>query len=278
MSYSAKIILDSINTSGNRLTTFEIELPKFLQAEINTHRIFSRNSASSRAIPATKFRDHVAEDPVIPVFWGKNQKGMQASEEISDPTTAEEWWLAGMRMMYNHHKKGEELGLHKQIVNRIIEPWMFTKIIISATDYENFFHLRCHKDAQPEIKRIADKMQELYRENKPTLLSEGEWHLPYWNNIEWPSVNYSTELAKKISVARCARVSYLPFGLKRDLNEDYRLHDQLLVREEEDNNPIHASPAEHQAMALKFPERIGNFIGWHQYRKDFQNESGIKAV
>lgn len=291
----AEINTDSITTGGCRLVTWELTYPRMVHAELMTHRAFSRNSASSRAIPAKKLRERIESAPVIPAHWGQNQKGMQADAEIADIKTAEHWWRAGLGMMAAHHQIGESLGLHKQIVNRIIEPWMPITVIVSATDHANWFHLRNHKDAEPNIQKLAALMWELFHEHLPTFIKPGGWHLPY---IDSTDLQYaaSTEELLKISVGRCARVSYLTHDGVRDKAEDIALHDKLARTASDGIDPMHASPFEHQAQARGLEpagsfglptgtrvdytatKRYGNFEGWRQYRKQFEHEAGPLAI
>lgn len=278
MTYEAKIIKDSINRVGNRLTTFELTYPRFVHAELMTHRMFSRNSASSRAIPIERMIERIQSNPAMPLFWGKNQKGMQAAEELQngDRLLAQSVWLEARRHALEHAKQLLEIGAHKQIVNRVLEPWMFITTIVTATEFTNFFYLRDSEFAQPEIAWVAREMKKLYADNEPTELRPGEWHLPYVEIKDsshplyvepyedariWPDGSYLA----KISTARCARVSYLTHDGRRDLREDERLHDQL-------RTSGHWSPFEHPAMALNKSARNGNFIGFVQYRKQWAGE------
>ena len=227
----------------------------------------------------------------MPVFWGKNQKGMQARVELSDvldtdTLTAEGYpieeigsdespkdaakrvWLQARDDAISHSKLLAKLGVHKQICNRIIEPWMPYTALVSATEFENWFKLRAHPDAQPEIQELAYKMLDIYNAYVPAFRKPGEWHLP----LIFPEDDELTlEQKKKVSAARCARVSYLTHDGRRDIEADLRLHDRLVVREDSDE-PIHASPTEHVAMALSEPIRSGNFVGWRQYRKEIESD------
>ena len=268
MAYSAKILADSFNSAtGGRLTTFEISYPRIVHGEIMTHRVMSRNSASSRAIPVTKLIKAVEEDPFIPIWWGKHQSGMQAHEELDETRlkAAREAWLGARDEAVNTAKYLNNLGLHRQIANRGLEPWMWITVIISATEWDNFFRLRCHPDAQPEIRKIAEMMQELYRNSTLEILLPGEWHRPLlFDEADLDDV--SEENKCKISVGRCARVSYLTHDGKRDIEADIKLHDRLLP-------PKHFSPFEHVAQAWETPIRSGNFTGgWHQYRQDVDKD------
>lgn len=331
MGYSVKILKDSVAPSEKRLTTWELTYPRMVHAELMTHRLFSRNSASSRAIPNEKLRQRIKDDPAMPVWWGKNQAGMQAREELRDMspdeiearggagmipynerqalTAAKEQWLRCCDIMLNGSQHLADIGLHKQISNRLVEPWMFITVIVSATEFDNWFHLRNHKDAQPEIAFIAKEMWHQYQEAIPQELAAGEWHLPLISEedradaLEAMKVIYrdaptllhqnTVELLKKVSTGRVARVSYLTHEGKRDLIEDVKLHDRLIAGIPT-GEPIHMSPFEHIAQALTtqqwnslaknevmrameegrpFNQSIfGNFTGWKQYRKEFPQE------
>jgi len=267
--YSTRILKDSIAPCGKRLTTWELTYPRFVHAELMTHRLFSRNAASSRAIPIEKLIERVEQDPAMPVFWGKNQKGMQAEVEMSpaERALAETRWLHARDLAVAECRKLAELGVHKQLANRIIEPWMFITVILSATEFDNWFHLRNHRMAQPEIAWVAKDMWKKNATATPTPLAAGEWHLPLTDGTEFGF----EEALKKVSVGRCARVSYLTHEGKRDPAEDIKLHDRLSAGPAS-GDPGHWSPFEHIAQALATPERSGNFIGWKQYRKEFETE------
>lgn len=294
MGYEAKIITDSISLSSHRLTTFEITYPKFVHNELMTHRMFSRNTASSRAIPYKKTRDQVMTDPVLPVWWGKNQAGMQAKEELDEVTRghAEYQWLVARDEAIFRADELNRLGAHKQIVNRVIEPWMWITAIVTSTNYDNFFHLRCHSEAQPEIQKIAFMMRDLYYNHCPNMLFEGQWHLPYILDDDIHEVSFTSgvtlkdafisqsqalrdinEILCKISTARCGRVSYLTQNGVRDHREDIGLFAKL-------KTSGHWSPFEHVATPMselkgddvRVNWQSGNFTGWHQFRKEFPTE------
>lgn len=266
----AKIICDSISPQGVRLTTFELKYPRFILSEFNTHRVFSRNSASSRAIPVKKMIKDVINDPVIPVFWGKNQAGMQAKEELSGIKlkAAQFLWKIARYPACGIAYFMTKIGLHKQITNRIIEPWMWTKTIVTATEWDNFFELRVHEDAQPEIYSLSTLMYQEYLNSTPKKLKYGEWHLPYVTEDELNNNTLSIESLIMVSGARCARVSYLTHdGKAPDSSKDFRLYDDLVG-----SVPIHASPTEHQATPNKNTNFDKNFRGWHQHRADIEHK------
>lgn len=265
MGYTARIALDSINTSGNRLTTFVVTFPKFVLAEFNTHRTLSRNSASSRAIPTSKIVEAVKNDPVMPVWWGKNVSGMQAPEEIASESQywAQVAWLYARDEAVASVRQLQMFDVHKQICNRLLGPWMWTTVIVSATEWDNFFHLRCVSQAQPEIRKIAEMMLTLYRESKPTLVEPSGFHIPL---LRPEDTQLPPGQQLKVSVARCARISYLLQDTVKTLEEDCNLHDRLM-------RDGHFSPFEHQAWALEDSGRSGNFIGWQQYRKVIPEEN-----
>lgn len=268
MSYDVQIVADSIAPHGGRITTFQLRYPRMVHAEFLTHRVFSRNASSTRAIPTAKMIEWVEKDPAMPVYWGKNQKGMQATEELSDEAIlgATREWLMARDEAVDRAKALMELGVHKQIASRILEPWAHINVVVTATSFSNFFALRVHKMAMPEIQSLAVRMARLYRDSVPeprrlTIDSNPSgWHLPYVTDGERSSLDVRDCL--KLSVARCARVSYGTFeGKEPDAGADLRLHDQL-----RDNG--HWSPFEHQARPhFDGSERSGNFLGWGQYRQ-----------
>jgi hypothetical protein len=203
--FKAKIILDSINPhNGIRLVTSELTYPRFIHAEFMTHRMFSRNAASSRAIPSKKMIGMVEESPAMPVYWGKNKRGMSAKEELVEPhlTMAKNHWLGARSVMVGYAKDlCFNMKLHKQITNRILEPWKYITVICTATNHSNFFALRDHEDAQPEIAHLARLWKVAQDESEPV---ERIWHIPY---IQDDEQDLDLELRRKIGVARCARVS-----------------------------------------------------------------------
>ncbi len=212
MSFSARILLDSISPVGVRLTTMEVRYPRFIHSELLTHRLFSRNAGSSRAIPIRKMIDAVRDDPAMPVWWGRNQSGMQAFDQIDEETRAraEAEWKKALQDALTHAERlsGADINLHKQLVNRILEPFAWITVILTATEWSNFFTQRTHEDAQPELKHIADMMLEAYRASTPRSLAMGEWHTPLIQADEEATLPLESRL--KISVARSARVSCMP--------------------------------------------------------------------
>jgi hypothetical protein len=254
---SAKVIADSVCLQGIRMTTMEIEYPRFILAELNTHRMLSKNSASSRAIPVKSMHDFIRNNPATPVHWGKNQPGMKASEELTGPESKNAihiWNQAKEDALYWADALAHKIGIHKQIANRITEPWMTMKTVISGTEWNNFFHLRNHADAQPEIKALAEAMTVAYTTHLPVALKPGEWHLPYittatyvpTGELQYFDENFnrlSLEDAKIISASCCAQVSYR----KNDptFEKAFRIWEQLI-----ENDPVHASPIEHQATPM----------------------------
>ena len=265
----ASIIADSMNTeTGNRLTTFQVRTPTVLWAEILTHRAFSRSAASARAMPSVTYRNYLADDPFIPWHWGKNCKGMQSHEPLPEEeiTKAKVVMQRHLQQSLEAHKELEALGIHKQICNRVLAVYAWTDAVITATEWNNFYRLRDHPAAEPHIRDIAAWMNELYQSNTPAELISGEWHLPYTTEEERKDL----EKAKVHSAARCARASYLRLGEPSTYEQDLKTSNMLLPKGE----PPHASPFEHQALALLQPMEFGNFTGWMQARKFIPFESG----
>ena len=260
---TAKIILDSINMRGDRLTTVEVTLHRFVLAELNTHRSHSRNSASSRAIPVAKQLARVNDDPAIPLVWSTEQSGMQGGEPLrpSDAIRAEMIWLEARDAAIDHAEALVAMGVHKSITNRLLEPFMWHTVIASATDagWANFFNQRCSPLAQPEIRVAAEAIEEAYNASEPKRLAYGAWHLPFIQDEEY--IKYPVETLRKISTARCARVSYLTHDGTKSLEGDLNLYERLVTAD-----PAHASPLEHVATPSDRPDPPGNFVGWAQLR------------
>lgn len=292
---TAKIIADSVSPEGVRMTTMEIEYPRFILAELNTHRMLSKNSASSRAIPVKAMHEHIKNNTAGPVHWGVNQAGMQAKTELTgaDLSWAKYIWANARDQAIKSSQELAELGVHKQVTNRITEPWMIMKTVISGTEWKNFFWLRAHADAQPEIHELAVKMWNAYIKSTPQPLNPKEWHVPYVNtyrdsrsNVYYyldSNDNYITEEeARIISASCCAQVSYR----KNDDSYDkaLKIYQQLI-----ESQPCHASPVEHQATPMHRPDSLadsgathidkanqawsGNLRGWVQHRKLIPGEA-----
>lgn len=225
MSTNAKVICDSVNEWGDRVTTLEVTFHRFVLAEFNTHRVFSRNSASSRAIPVEKQLERIRTEPAIPLEFGANQSGMQAGELLAghELDEAEAVWLSARTFAANCAQQLHELGVHKQVTNRILEPFMWHTVIVTATEWDGFWKQRVSPLAQPEIHAAAALMQEVYDDSTPTEVDWGGWHLPYIQEDE----DFELEVAKKISAARCARVSYLTHDGVRDPEKDLELFDHI---------------------------------------------------
>lgn len=285
---SAKIIADSYSAvNGKRITTFELEYPRWIHGEILTHRMFSRNAMSSRAVPVEKMLKQVRNDPAMPIHWGKNQAGMQAKEELTgeDLYDARLEWKDAAQAAADYALILNNIGAHKQIVNRILEPFQLMKTVVTATEFENFFWLRRHEDAQPEIKELAEQMYVTMQTRQSVTLKPGEWHTPYYAGGWWDeNCESSLEDALAISSSCCAQVSY---RLLDDSIEKARKVYQRLVESE----PVHASPFEHQVTPMKEPQQTdkylwedgmthmdrdgnmwsGNLKGWIQYRQLIPN-------
>lgn len=297
---SAKVIADSVSMEDVRLTTMELVYPRFIHAELMTHRVFSRNASSSRAIPVKRMLQMIRENPAVPFSWRMNQPGMQGYEHasIEVATQGQALWLEAMENAISTAEKLDALGLHKQIVNRVTEPFAHIKVVLTSVYWENWNHLRNSHYADPTIEALAIAIWEAREASEPDQLTHGEWHLPYVTLEEYeqyyqtallfngPDIaDYvATEVAKKVSTARCARVSYNNFDGKRaPIEKEFDLYDKLVG-----SHPRHASPAEHQATPdarVWFPgsdqeterwcnpERHGNLHGWIQHRKEIEGEN-----
>ena len=271
---TAKVIAHSKSAvNGKEIITMELEYPRFIHGEFMTHRMFSRNAASSRAIPVSKMIQQVRTSPAQPCHWGKNQAGMQAKEELTDSNLAcsQVGWKQAARLAADSADYMNSQNAHKQIVNRILEPFQTMKTVVTTTEWENFYWLRNHEDAQPEIKRLAEVMLEAVSFSSAVVLEAGDWHTPYFNGAFgtgcWISKadTDSLEDALAISASCCAQVSY---RLLDDSIEKARMVYKRLV----ESSPVHASPFEHQATPIsdtcyhkgKEVNDYGNSCTWEQ--------------
>jgi len=277
MTISAKVIADSVaEGTGIRLLTLELRYPRFIHSEFMTHRVFSRNASSSRAIPVKRLLASVRQDMAEPVSWGKNQPGMQAREDLSG------WRLTAARLLWRtaghtacaFASLAAALGAHKQIVNRLIEPWSHITVVVSGTEWDNFFALRLHEDADPTIASLAAAMDWAIIQSTPKLLRPGQWHLPYCSGEEkfigesglydWVVPGVTKEDVKRASAARCARTSYLTHdGETPDMTKDPGLLQRLAGAA-----PQHLPPPEHQAPPSGDDSFHANFRGWVQFRQE----------
>jgi thymidylate synthase ThyX len=264
-STSATIIADSVGPHGIRITTFQVHYPRWILAEVNTHRMLSRNSPSSRAIPVHKMISNINEDTAFPMAWPKNQKGMSSDEELNefDREACASIWTLARNSSISFAQRLMDCNLHKQVANRIIEPWMMTTSLITATEWQNFFALRVNKAAQPEFQRLAYLMLKEYVQLQPEQVQTYDWHIPFKHRMP---EDMPLEDKLKVATARCARISYLTQDGKIDFDEDFKLHDRLMYSG-------HWSPFEHCARCIENASWSGNFYGWEQYRKHFAKEN-----
>jgi hypothetical protein len=263
--FEAKIIADSI-CEGSRLTTMQITHWTVLQAELNTHCAFAKNASSSRAIPLNMAIERVENEPFLPIFWGKNRKGMSPIEEIENKEEAIALWLEARDFIVDTVKKLEALGLHKQVPSRLLAPfsWITVAITGDGDGWSNFFNQRCHKDAQQEFQHVAYLTQREYFESTPEVLKPGEWHLPYVQKEE--KIQHGLNNLIQLSVARTARTSYLTQEGIRDNEKDFELFVRLAGM-----NPMHLSPTEQVCEATP-GIKSGKYTGWTAYRKSIENE------
>lgn len=260
--FAAKILLDSktadvgLSTAGYRLTTMEVTYPRIIHAERLRHRMFSASVASSRAIPVEKTLRQVETDPFIPYHWGAAQKGMQADNQIDADSRGEAIveWLTARDNAVASARRMLDLGLHKQVINRVLEPFTWITEIISSTTWTNFFQLRIHPAAEPHIRLIAQMMRDALNASTPTLVPTGMWHMPM---LREEDASLPPEVQRQVSVARCARISYLTHDGRRDISEDIRLYNQLVELR-------HFSPLE--SCATPAEGRHANFFGWQSLR------------
>jgi len=295
MTITAKVVADSVaRSSGVRITTMEIYYPRMIHSEFMTHRVFARNASSSRAMPVAKLLSSVWHNPAEPSAWGSNKPGMQAGAELTG------WRLELTKLAWHGARVGAlgaawlamKAGAHKQIVNRILEPWSHIRVLVTSTHWSNFWALRDHPDADPTIRELARKMHDAYDISTPKILENGEWHMPYINEQDKSNaviydamhnngktvIQEKPETLLRMSAAHCARLSYNLFsGAKPTVEADLKLFDQLAG-----SAPVHASPLEHQATPDAInqqtgkwmdPDKHGCFTGFKQFRKYVEGEA-----
>lgn len=268
---SAKVIAKSHDGRGNEIVTFEIEYPRIIHSELMTHRLFSRNAASSRAIQVKTLIQMVRDEPAKPYRFGANQSGMQDKGVEHDGIvgagyTGREWWNLAALSAARFAEELAEAGYHKQVVNRLLEPFQRMKTVVTATEYENFWWLRVDADADPTIEALAIAMHKEYEAAESELLQPGQWHTPYvqhfYENIGlegddvWVFCGYyvedengekvilDVEEAKAISSSCCAQVSYRRLNSTKD--KALEIYGRLLT-----GRKVHASPFEHQATPMQ---------------------------
>src|SRR5271166_6020818 len=334
---SAKVVVDSVSPDGHRLTTLLLCYPRWIHAEARAHRQLrlgedldvdlrtpslmedpnlSRNASSSRAIPVKKMIKDVEADPAVPLFWGRNRPGMQGGEEQDarvsvdgwgggDDRTKEDAWMLACENALKAATAFDRAGYHKQIVNRLLEPFSHIRVVVSATQWPNFFALRCHADAEPHIALLANRIVEAMDASTPMKLHPGQWHLPFVEAADWDAVRLAAprgrtpiivarstpdigreqlSLAKKLSVARCASTSYKTVdGFDMTIDRACDLFDKLATAK-----PMHASPFEHQATPderlygsmgrsqWRHAREHANFVGWRQHRKMLPGECAVE--
>lgn len=272
-----KILADSINPAGFRITSWLLKYPRFIHSEFMTHRVFSRNAASSRAIPFQKMVASIQESPAQPERWALEHKGMTALSELSgvEYIAAMNEWSDACESAIDHATHCSQYGLAKSLCNRLIEPWSHITVLATATEHGNFFALRAHPDAMPELQVLAYRMLGQYLKSDPAWIEWGNWHIPKFSGMEGgPDYGIAGENGIKIATARCARLSYLTHDGEHNPDKDIEMHDRLLAAG-------HMSPFEHCAKAQDFYtahersnfDRPGAPSGWLQYRKQFENES-----
>jgi len=268
-----KIIAASLHAKGdvNPLITIHARYPRFIHSEVMTHRVFSRNARSSRAVPVSKIIEEVETNPVIPWHWHKNQPGMQGFIEHNNSVKyfsdysifddkREDAWLGARDQALKFAKAFMEAGYHKQIVNRLLEPFMWIDTLITSTEWDNFFELRLDETTEPHFRDLARAIKNKFQDIDFEQLDFNQWHLPYVTQREKESLDIETQL--KISAARCARISYKPFDGGFDIEKEIIRYEKLI-----ESNPPHCSPIEHQAKVVNHDTFSNLASGWLQFRK-----------
>lgn len=303
----AKLVANSIGPMHKTIYTLQTRSPRWIHAEARTHRIISlgeeeyevktpspmedrnlsRNAGSSRARPVSTMIEEVMTDPAIPLYWGRKQSGMVANEEanavVEHPIYGKldriEAWLKARDEAVKWAEAYDKAGYHKQMVNRLLEPFSHIDVVWTATEWDNFFHLRLHKDAEPHMRMLAIAISEaIAGSQEPRMLEPGEWHLPYI--LDHERTMFGNDELKRLSASRCAAVSYKPFDDNPSYEKEFDRFERIII-----SDPVHATPSEHQASpddwnhdmvegeapGYKFPWLHGNFYGWIQHRQQIPN-------
>ena len=269
MTCQVSIVADSIR-DGQRITTMQLRYWRSIHAEVLTHRRFSRNASSSRAIPIQKFVEQVETDLAMPSYWAANQSGMSPTQEVENKEAAENWWRECANLAARQARIGADLGLGKQVVNRVLEPYQYITVLVTSTEWDNFFALRTDPAAQQEIQELANAMKSALENSAPV---ERNFHLPYVTDEEIGFVDGDLDLYRfmdlaKLSAARCCRVSYNKLdGSPSSFAEDMQRFERLV----DPSHPLHASPLEHQAVSDRNAQSR-NFVGWTQFREMWENQ------
>lgn len=260
----AQVILASQGVDNPKpVYTLHLRYPRIIHAELMTHRVFSRNARSSRAVPVKTMLEEIRNTPFVPWHWGKNQPGMQAGESwdakvvipealYTDPETPvdrEAAWLWGRDQMVALAQGFTDAEYHKQIANRLLEPFMWIDVLVTSTEWSNFLWLRDHEAAEPHLRDLAVLVGQALDGAVPQILEPGQWHLPYIAEADriqavlWAQENQwsDDELLCKLSAARCARISYTPFDGDASYERELERYNSLVS-----SDRVHASPLEHQ--------------------------------
>ena len=280
----AKVVLASVcAVTGRKVYTLHLSYPRIIHGEVMTHRVFCRNARSSRAVPVQTLLDDIRNDPFVPWHKTRNQRGMQGADGWDAPVqlshgeySFEEAWLLGRDAACNMAESFSAAQYHKQIANRLVEPWMWMDLLVTATDWLNFLHLRDHKDAEPHMRDLAVLVKGAIEGAQLQVLQRDEWHLPYITDVDRDHVMYhygieGEALLRKISAARCARISYAPFDGDGSYERELERYESLVG-----GDAIHASPLEHQCSPDAYDDMVdmhGPLTGFIQFRKTIPNEA-----
>lgn len=272
-----EVVLASRHAQTGRLVvSLHMRYPRIIHGELMTHRVFNRNARSSRAVPIKTLLGEIRSSAFIPWHWTGAKPGMQGVPNWQEkilvkgaaalhvdtdiPVNAEAAWLWGRDLMADLAESFADADYHKQVANRLVEPWMWMDLLVTSTHWANFMHLRDHPDAEPHIRDLAVLVGKALEAagDQAQILHPGQWHLPYVTreeiDRELPAWRFTSaadavlrpettvaDLGKMISAARCARISYKPFDGNSTYEKEIERFNSLIG-----NDAVHASPLEHQ--------------------------------
>ncbi|RII88692.1 hypothetical protein DZF92_02095 [Clavibacter michiganensis subsp. insidiosus] len=292
---SATVIADSTYESGVRLTTLEVRFHRFMLPQFNSHRVFSWNSSSSRAVPVSRQLSSMSVGQAEPLAWPAERRGMQGGDALEDAETVKGIWRDIGRFAMDRAADLQAAGLHKSVTNRVLEPFMWHTSVVTSTAWDNFFLQRDSELAQPEVRALAKAMSDARSGSVPRQLPAGGWHLPYVTDRDVEEDGARGDLLARISAARCARTSYLTHDGNADPEADLKLFDKLVSAD-----PPHWSPLEHVAtpwpenrnkgelrftdrngrqhdLPLEHLPRVGNLLAWRSLRTEVEASKGART-
>lgn len=251
--------------------TYKLEYPRYIHSELMTHRAFSRNATSSRACPLKTTLEKLKNDRWYPAHIYQNCPGMVGKKLAENPETFKVYWDDARDAVIKAAESMSLFDFHKQHINRILEPFLKIKVIVTATDWDNFFNLRLAEDAEPEMRDLAMAIQLETRGHHSSEhfgacyeLQDARCGLPFVTQEEVDMIK-DPDVLMRISGARCARISYKEYdGSDPNVMKDLELANRLL-------KAGHMSPFEHPTVFMDDNFNYYNLTGCMSYRYIYEH-------